>query len=201
MIPQTQVLCAALARGPSRLRQWRSPSSLRTRGFPVASRKPDPVVGDHPSGTSVTERLVRPKPGSLGRATLKRSPIWSCTRRGLPSRPVTRTAGELLPHRFTLTRTSVEAAGGLLSVALSLGFPRLDVIQRPALWCPDFPRWGASHAPKRRATRPRRGHLACPCSVPSAARARSLQALPRERCTSRERPLVDDRRPMKEARP
>src|SRR5262245_22719657 len=29
--------------------------------------------------------------------------------------------------------------GGLLSVALSVGFPPLDVIQHPALWCPDFP--------------------------------------------------------------
>jgi len=30
-------------------------------------------------------------------------------------------------------------AGGLLSVALSLGLPPLDVIQRLALWSPDFP--------------------------------------------------------------
>jgi len=39
------------------------------------------------------------------------------------------------PHR-----DDVAAAGGLLSVALSLGFPRLDAVQRPALRCPDFPR-------------------------------------------------------------
>src|SRR5205807_3833423 len=31
-------------------------------------------------------------------------------------------------------------AGGLFSVALSRESPRLDVIQHPALWCPDFPR-------------------------------------------------------------
>ena len=31
------------------------------------------------------------------------------------------------------------AVGGLLSVALSLGFPPLVVIQHPALRCPDFP--------------------------------------------------------------
>ena len=147
----------------------RAPPPGEGGGASVASRKPDPVVGDHPSGTFVTERLVRPKPGSLGRAALKRSPIWSCTGRGLPSRPVARAAGELLPHRFTLARTSVEAAGGLLSVALSLGFPRLDVIQRPALRCPDFPRAGASLARERRATRPARGHLACPTSVPVGA--------------------------------
>jgi len=97
-----------------------APPPSGKRGFPVASRKPDPVVGDHPSGTHVAVRLVRPKPGSLGRATLKRSPIWSCTGRGLPSRPVTRTAGELLPHRFTLTRTPRK---GPLAVCSLLRFP------------------------------------------------------------------------------
>ena len=30
------------------------------RGFPVAGRKPDSVVGSHPSGTPVSERLERP---------------------------------------------------------------------------------------------------------------------------------------------
>jgi hypothetical protein len=34
---------------------------------------------------------------------------------------------------------AVAPAGGLLSVALSLGSPPLDVIQRHALWSPDFP--------------------------------------------------------------
>src|SRR6476661_2018778 len=52
-------------------------------------------------------------------------------------------AGGLLPHRFTLT-VSVSgesfAAGGLLSVPLSVGFRRLGFPQRPALRCPDFPR-------------------------------------------------------------
>jgi len=43
-------------------------------------------------------------------------------------------AGELLPHRFTLT-----ISGGLISVALSLGFPPLGVTKHPALWSPDFP--------------------------------------------------------------
>src|SRR5258707_6930341 len=51
-------------------------------------------------------------------------------------------AGGLLPHRFTLAlRTSLETGplGGLISVALSFGSPRLGVTQRPALWSPDFP--------------------------------------------------------------
>ena len=49
---------------------------------------------------------------------------------------VTRAAGELLPHRFTLT---AREGGGLLSVALSMGSPPLAVSQHPALRSPDFP--------------------------------------------------------------
>jgi hypothetical protein len=49
---------------------------------------------------------------------------------------VTRVAGELLPHRFTLAAL---ASGGLFSVALSVGSPPLGVTQHPALRSPDFP--------------------------------------------------------------
>jgi hypothetical protein len=51
--------------------------------------------------------------------------------------PVTRNAGGLLHRRFTLTGPT---AGGLLSVALSRGSPRVAVSNHPALWSPDFPR-------------------------------------------------------------
>jgi len=80
------------------------------------------------------------QPEGIGRAT--RSPEGGALLFGLApggvcrAGPVARTAGELLPHRFTLTRL---AAGGLLSVALSLRLPSLDVIQHPALWSSDFP--------------------------------------------------------------
>ncbi len=47
---------------------------------------------------------------------------------------VTTAAGVLLPHRFTLT-----LAGTLISVALSVGLPRLAVSQHRALWSTDFP--------------------------------------------------------------
>jgi hypothetical protein len=52
-------------------------------------------------------------------------PIWSCSEWGLPCRFCCQTRGALLPHRFTLTRLRSEAAkaGGLFSVALSLGSP------------------------------------------------------------------------------
>jgi len=56
---------------------------------------------------------------------------------------VTPTAGELLPHRFTLTtRQFIEMNwpfGGLLSVALSLIFRSVGVTDHPVLWSPDFP--------------------------------------------------------------
>ena len=50
---------------------------------------------------------------------------------------VTAPAGGLLHHPFTLTAAN---RGGLLSVALACGLPRVDVIHHPVLWSPDFPR-------------------------------------------------------------
>src|SRR5262249_3830771 len=59
--------------------------------------------------------------------------------------PVTRVAGELLPHRFTLTAL---ASGGLLAVALSVGSPPLAVSQHP---CPAEPGLSSrAGAPRRR---------------------------------------------------
>ncbi len=53
------------------------------------------------------------------------APIWSCSRWGLPCHCRYRQRGALLPHPFTLARLrpSGASAGGLLSVALSLGSP------------------------------------------------------------------------------
>ena len=62
---------------------------------------------------------------------------------------VARDAGELLPHRFTLTRPR---PGGLFSVALSADRSAWDIPQRPALWSPDFPRPGVEL--RAAATRP-----------------------------------------------
>ncbi len=53
-------------------------------------------------------------------------PIRLCSRWGLPCRSRCRSRGGLLPHRFTLARAR---AGGLISVALSLGSPPPDVIR------------------------------------------------------------------------
>ena len=54
------------------------------------------------------------------------APIRSCSRWGLPCRRRCRKRGALLPHRFTLACRRVRLpgrAGGLFSVALSLGSP------------------------------------------------------------------------------
>jgi len=59
----------------------------------------------------------------------ERPPIWSCSGRGLPGRPVTRPPVGSYPTISPLPAR----AGGVISVALSFGSPRLGVTQRPAL--------------------------------------------------------------------
>ena len=81
-------------------------------------------------------------PGSLERATLIRSSIWSCSGWGLPCQPCHQDCGELLPRLFTLTPYSgfwAHLRGGMFSVALSLGLPPVAVSDHPALWSSDFP--------------------------------------------------------------
>ena len=68
--------------------------------------KPDFVEDDHPSATTVARRLLRPTRDHYRRATAV--PAWPCSEWGLPSRPVTRLAGGLLPHRFTLACAVLE---------------------------------------------------------------------------------------------
>ena len=48
-------------------------------------------------------------PGSFRRATLERSPIWSCSVWGLPCLRCHHRSGALLPHLFTLTASPTEA--------------------------------------------------------------------------------------------
>jgi len=70
-------------------------------------------------------------------------PYSSLLREGLASPPVTRLSRvgsyptiSPLPVRATKT---LQAIGGVISVALSLGSPRVAVSDLPALWSPDFP--------------------------------------------------------------
>ena len=63
-----------------------------------------------------------------------------CSRWGLPSRPGHPGRWCALTAPFHPCRSS--RTGGLFSVALSRGSPRVGVADHPALWSPDFPRRG-----------------------------------------------------------
>jgi hypothetical protein len=114
--------------------------------------KPDPVrraplgspAGGHPSRPAVAGRLQRPTrrhwaghPRSPAQHPGIRVPFGLAPGGVYRAVPVTRDAGGLLHHRFTLTPL---ARGGLFSVALSRGSPRVAVSNHPALRSPDFPR-------------------------------------------------------------
>jgi len=81
------------------------------------------IRGNHSSRAFVTKHLMQPtRMTSLetGRSCNRVIPIWFCSRWGLPCQHHYWPCGALLPHPFTLT---MQAHGGLLSVALSLGSP------------------------------------------------------------------------------
>jgi hypothetical protein len=91
-----------------------------------------------------------------GAGGLPVSHVRPCSGWGLPSRPghPGRWCALAAPFHPCLCGLA-PAIGGLLSVALSFGSPRLAVSQHPALWSPDLPR----HGPRPR-TGPWRGHPA-----------------------------------------
>jgi hypothetical protein len=78
-------------------------------------------------------------------ATVSRSsPCVILLQVGFAEQPVTRRAGALLPHRFTLTAkpgptNQPRPRGGLLSVALSLSLRTVGVTHHRVLGSPDFP--------------------------------------------------------------
>jgi hypothetical protein len=105
-------------------------------------------VDGHPSRTAVAGSLVRSTRGHRAG-----SPQSLAQFAGEPADPldlapggvyraaaVTCGAGGLLHHRFTLTPAPSRHRGGLFSVALSRGSPRVGVTDHPALWSPDLPR-------------------------------------------------------------
>ena len=59
-----------------------------------------------------------------------RTPIRSCSRRGLPCRRCCQPRGALLPHHFTLTPPEKIRRGGVFSVALSVGSRRPGITRR-----------------------------------------------------------------------
>src|SRR6185295_4494102 len=135
--------------------------------------KPDPVPRPGLPGRAAAIHLGTPSPApssrtprgvrrlrptrELGRATLERSLSGLAPGGVYRAAPVTRRAGGLLHHRFTLTGRATRGlrTGGLFSVALSRGSPRVGVTHHPALWSPDFPRRAADR-PTRPPVRPAR---------------------------------------------
>jgi hypothetical protein len=117
--PIRRILCPAVSRPPAAAIHLGLALPTGSSGLPAGS-------GEQPSNACAGHHLAAAAllglaPGGVYRAT-----------------PVTRGAGELLPHRFTLTGTV--RSGGLFSVALSRGSPRVAVNNHPALRSPDVPR-------------------------------------------------------------
>ncbi len=146
---------------PSRVVRMRGP---RRACKPDSVRDPKAPDG-HFSGTTVARRLVRPTRKSVtDRASPWRpcgpaAPLFGLAPSGVyRARPVARPAGELLPHRFTLTARTVGPRGGLLSVALSLPLRAVGVTHHCALRSPDFPPQGQdgplAHTAPGRPSRP-----------------------------------------------
>ena len=109
-------------------------------------RKPEPAISRVLSSTTIHLGQSSPTassnlPGSplgTGGAPKRYSPIWSCSRRGLPCR-------ELLPvARCALTAPfhPYRQAGGIFSVALSMGSRPPGVTWRLVRRSPDFPLQG-----------------------------------------------------------
>ena len=116
------------------------------RGWRTVSRPVGGVLssGPFPGARWVTIHLSG-APGDLWAG--HPSPFRPCSGWGLPSRPGRpgRWCALTAPFHPYLCGAAPEtgpAIGGLFSVALSCGSPRLGVTQHPALWSPDVPRPG-----------------------------------------------------------
>jgi hypothetical protein len=109
-------------------------------------------VGGHPSRPAVAGGLER-STRRLGRAALERLRRTASRTSGPPPLSTLLRVGFTEPHRSPGVRWSLtppfhpyrprcrsSTAGGLFSVALSRGSPRVAVSDHPALWSPDVPR-------------------------------------------------------------
>ena len=80
------------------------------------------------------------RPQTSARSGQPPAPSRPCSGWGLPSRPRHRGRWCALTAPFHPYRPGRGPGGGLFSVALSRGSPRVGVTNHPALWSPDFPR-------------------------------------------------------------
>ena len=134
--PVSRVLCR-----PTDLGRAATAISLGSRLLGSSSGLPEGFGPDQPAGPS--RRLVCR--GACRRPLFDLAPGGVCL-----AKLVAQPAGELLPHRFTLTARAVRKSGtrgGLLSVALSRTSRPVGVTHHHVLRSPDFP-------PARAASRP-----------------------------------------------
>ena len=134
------------------------------------------TVGDHPSPGAVADTLQRPT-RELGRTTLERSLSGLAPGGVCLATTVSRRAGGLLHHRFTLT-AAPRSGGGLFSVAL---IPRVAPGGRYPPPCPEEP--GPSSTPSgepegdaiARPAHPRvQDRGSCPSAPPGRSTSRGL---------------------------
>ncbi len=120
---------------------------------PGSVRAPRGTRGDHPSGAAVADDLMR-STRRLGRAVLERLRSADRSRRLLTLLQVGFTKPPQSPAALVVSYTTVSPLpsggpdGGLFSVALSRGSPRVGVTHHLALWSPDFPRRVVTHPPR-----------------------------------------------------
>ncbi len=112
------------------------PEKVISRVLSMETSMGQPFIWDRsylPASCDPTRELRTGSPFSPRRE--KRSPIWSCSRWGLPCHPGHPECGELLPRHFTLTGKNRR----YLFCGTFLGSPPLGVTQHPTLWSSDFP--------------------------------------------------------------
>ena len=91
------------------------------------------VLATYPDPRSAGDGAARPKADM-------RTPIWSCSRRGLPCRPGHPVRGGLLPHPFTLpARARRPRAAVCFLWRYPWGHPRRALPAALSPWSPDFP--------------------------------------------------------------
>ena len=163
---------------PQRRNTWAAPFSAQARKSAEPAVKPGSVVGNHSSRRCVTAALKQPT--RRHRGSRHRLPIWSCSRWGLPYRPVARLVVRSYRTVSPLPRASCDAVRRSLSVALSVGSRRPGVTWHRTLWSPDFPRHpqGMTRLPW---PTPRGDSTALPTNHPQKFAVRIFG--PRRRCT------------------
>ena len=161
-------------RGYRRPRRTGGEPACRPGSVPSLSRG-----GGHPSRAAVADGLVRStrehragSPRTLAQlgAVAGVRPLDLAPGGVYLAAVVTCDAGGLLHHPFTLT-LQPKLKGGLLSVALSRGSPRVGVTDHLALWSPDLPHRTARPGAAARPTHPERKDTAASAvHVPSDLR-------------------------------